>query len=583
MSKPKPQIIISKSQVGFLQDPPVLPSKFDSDSVLQSILQRYLPPEYYAAIKDELSQFGEFAVGELKAMGENAESNPPKLEQFDAWGHRIDKLITSEGWRKMHDVAALEGLVAIPYERRFKEYTRLYYFAKMYLFAPTSAVYSCPVSMSDGAARLIELYGSSRLKQEVYPRLISRDPKIFWTSGQWMTERPGGSDVGNTETIAEMGPDSQWRIYGFKWFSSATDADITMLLARAVDKDGNYTEGSKGLSLFCARVRDDNGKLNGIRMQKLKNKLGTRALPTAELELDGMIAEMVGEPGRGVATISTILNITRVHQAVGSAAGMRTCLQLVQDFARKRKTFGLQLEEHPLHIMTLSNMESMARASAEMAFHVAYLLGKSENGVATKADTSLLRLLTPLIKLFIAKQGIYLSSEAIEAVGGQGFIEDSGFPRALRDSQVGTIWEGTTNVLSLDILRVLAGNPEALSHFEELVKSSVVKAKGIPEIQENLQVILNALGVVSKYIAESLNDGWIQAGAKDLANTMARVYGGALLVEAVTWSKDKGQGAEALALNVWCENGIVVQSRVFPVRRDITAKDQRFAMSRSLL
>lgn len=150
--------------------------------------------------------------------------------------------------------------------------------------------------MTDGAARLIEVYGDDALKANAYRRLTSRDPKQFWTSGQWMTERTGGSDVGNTETIAQKGPNGEWQVSGFKWFSSATDADMTMLLARIVDDKGNYSEGSRGLSLFFARIKDDHthSKLNGVRIHRLKNKMGTKALPTAELELDGMKAQLVG-------------------------------------------------------------------------------------------------------------------------------------------------------------------------------------------------------------------------------------------------------------------------------------------------
>jgi len=572
----------ASSHVGFFQEPPVLPSKFDSDLVLQGILKRYLPEKHFASIKDELSSFGQAAVKELKELGDNAEANHPKLEQYDAWGHRIDRLITSEGWRKLQEVSAKEGLVSIAYERKLGEFSRIYQFAKLYLFAGTTAVYGCPLSMTDGATRLIELYGDAKLKSEVLPRLISRDPKVMWTSGQWMTERPGGSDVGNTETIAEMGPDGQWKISGFKWFSSATEADMTMLLARVIDKDGKYVEGSKGLSLFFARVRDDNGKLNGVRVQRLKNKFGTKALPTAELELDGMQAQMVGEQGRGVATIATILNITRIHQAVHSTAFMRTALQFAQDFALKRKAFGKPLHQHPLHIQTLAWMEVETRVATELTFHVVYLLGKSECGVASKVENSLLRLLTPLVKMFVAKQGTRVTSEAMEALGGQGYIEDSGLPRLYRDAQVGSIWEGTTNVLSLDVLRVLKSSPGSLQDFEDAVNSKLKKAKGITGIQQGISQMENALTTISNYVKESLPKELIEAGARDLCNTMSRVYGGSLLIDSIL--QNEGSNADGvLAFNAWCQNGLVSYSTVFPKLANIGADAYRLAMNRSML
>lgn len=320
-----------------------------------------------------------------------------------------------------------------------------------------------------------------------------------------MTERPGGSDVGNTETIATKDKDGQWNISGFKWFSSATDADMTMLLARVVDEQGNYTEGSRGLSLFLARIKDDHShsKLNGVRIHRLKNKLGTKALPTAELELDNMKAVMVGAEGRGVASIATILNITRIHNAISSCGAMRTAMMLVQDFALKRRAFGKLIHEHPLHIQTLASMELQTRTATELTFFTVHLLGKAECGTASATDLALLRMLTPLVKLYTAKQSVSVVSEAMEAMGGQGYIEDTGLARIYRDTQVGTIWEGTTNVLSLDLIRVLKGSPDSLKAFEEAVKVRVERGKAVKELEQQIAEINKAMEVLRTYLTAS--------------------------------------------------------------------------------
>lgn len=173
-----------------------------------------------------------------------------------------------------------------------------------------------------------------------FAHLNSRDPSRFFTSGQWMTERPGGSDVGRTETQAVWNEDlKSWSISGFKWFSSATDADVTMLLARTHDPtaSGTMKDGSKGLSLYLARVRDDQGQLNGVRIHRLKDKVGTKALPTAELELDGMIAQQVGETHRGVKNISAILNITRIYCGMNCTASMQRFVLMAKEYARRRE------------------------------------------------------------------------------------------------------------------------------------------------------------------------------------------------------------------------------------------------------
>jgi len=350
-----------------------------------------------------------------------------------------------------------------------------------------------------------------------------------------------------------------------------------------VDKNGNYTPGSKGLSLFFAQLRDENGKLNGVRVQRLKNKMGTKAVPTAELELNGMKAELIGELGRGVPTIATILNITRIHQAIDSSGAMRNSVQLIQDYAVKRKTFGKPLYQHALHVKTLSWLETETRVATEMSFHVILLLGKSECGMATKTELSLLRLLTPLIKMFVAKRAIAVISEAMEAMGGLGYIEESGFPRYLRDVQVGSIWEGTTNVLSLDVIRVFKATPESFLDFEQFVRSRFEKARPIKEVSEAIHQTEQAFAILKHYIEESIKKGWIEAGARDLVNTMSRIYGATLLTEAMVTSKNGGVGVEARCLLDWCQNGLVSYSAVFPRYADLNSLDLRLALNRSLL
>lgn len=196
---------------------------------------------------------------------------------------------------------------------------------------------------TDGCARVLELLGTQEMKDQVYSRLTSRDPSQFFTSGQWMTERPGGSDVGRTETQAVWNEDKKaWSISGFKWFSSATDADVTMLLARTHDPDptiapGNMKDGSRGLSLYLARVRDDEGKLNGVRIHRLKDKVGTKALPTAELQLEGMVAQQVGATHKGVKSITSILNITRMYCGLNCTATMQGLVLQAKEYARRRE------------------------------------------------------------------------------------------------------------------------------------------------------------------------------------------------------------------------------------------------------
>ncbi|KAJ3214393.1 hypothetical protein HDU67_001726, partial [Dinochytrium kinnereticum] len=348
----------------FLQTPPSFGNQYTEDPVLTSIIKHRLPASIHSEISADLTSFGSLVAGsQIAEYSKDAQTNLPYVEQYDAWGKRIDRLHTAEGWKQMKRISAEEGLVSIAYERKHGEFSRVHQFAKIYLFAPACAVYTCPLAMTDGAARAIELVGDEEMKQNAYKRLIryegisnpflsrvpditrsltpstSRDPKVFWTSGQWMTEKPGGSDVGRTETTAHQEATSLnlFIINGSKWFSSATDSDMTLLLAREIDATGAAVKGSRGLSLFYAELKTPAGDLNGVKIIRLKNKYGTKPLPTAELELCGMQAKRIGGPLRGVPTVATLLNITRLHSAMNCVGAFRRALVIAKDFASKRE------------------------------------------------------------------------------------------------------------------------------------------------------------------------------------------------------------------------------------------------------
>ncbi len=237
MSKPSP----------FFQTPPELGNQFDDDALLADWLRWRLPPEVLDDIVPGLSRLGDRVAGDVAEMARCANAEPPVLESFDPWGRRIDHIRTSAGWQALHGVAAEEGIVATAYERAHGPWSRAHQFARLYLFNPSSAIYSCPLAMTDGAARVIELLGDDDLRARALPRLTARAPSTFWTSGQWMTARTGGSDVSGTSTVAE--PDGGgYRLYGDKWFTSATTADMALTLATREDRPG--------LSLFYLETRD---------------------------------------------------------------------------------------------------------------------------------------------------------------------------------------------------------------------------------------------------------------------------------------------------------------------------------------
>ncbi|MDE2070451.1 MAG: acyl-CoA dehydrogenase family protein [Gammaproteobacteria bacterium] len=507
----------------FFQDAPVLGNQYQGDAALQAWLRAHLPAEVLKEITPGLERLGGRAAGDMLTMAADAEAHPPRHVPYDPWGRRIDRIETTSGWQELRRVAVEEGIVATAYERRQAAWSRLHQFVRLYLYHPSSAMASCPLAMTDGAARVLEVYGDQPLQQRYLPHLMSRDPGQFWTSGQWMTERSGGSDVSGTSTVARA-ESGGYRLHGTKWFTSASDSQLAVTLARD-------SEAGDKLSLFLLELRDAGGRLNGIRVHRLKDKLGTRALPTAELTLAGTPAQRIGAPGHGVRNIATVLNITRLYNSVCAVSYMRRGLALAEDYAHKRRAFGKLLAEHPLHRETLAELQVEFVGALHLVLHLGVLLGRDETGAATEADQLLLRLLTPVAKLFTGKQAIAVVSEVLECFGGQGYIEDTGLPVLLRDCQVLSIWEGTTNVLSLDVLRVLE-HSKALEAFAADVENRLVRVQH-PDLERTCNTVRQAVRDMRNWFdATAGSPTERETGARRFAFSLARSYTAALLAGA---------------------------------------------------
>lgn len=429
----------------FIPHAPVLKNQFLDDEVLKDYLEKITPVQFKDIVFSDLERFGEDVTKEILNLANEAEMDQPKF---------IDEnhIEISNAWKELHKVCAKEGLIAIGQDKRFGSFARTYQFAKKYLFNSSSAYYSCPLAMTDGALKLLTEIKSVKPKEleEAICNLTSTDPEKFWSSGQWMTEQKGGSDVSNTETIAKFEND-EWNLYGLKWFTSAVDSQMALTLAKP--------EGHDSLQLFFVKTYDQSGKLNNIKIKGLKNKLGTKALPTAELELCGTKAIPIGNAGEGVKLISKQFNVTRIHNALECVSSMRRQIALLQSYAEQRIVFGKELINQPLFDEVFSEIKLTHKKCFLFTMKVVQLLGLSEDNPNDELVLSQLRLLTPILKLYTAKKNITLSSEVLESFGGVGYIEDSGIPKFYRDAQVLSIWEGTTNVLSLDFLRALKRTP----------------------------------------------------------------------------------------------------------------------------
>jgi putative acyl-CoA dehydrogenase len=513
----------------FIQAMPVLKNQFNDDELLKSFLTIKIPEEYQKDIFTNLEALGLRVIEDISLMAKDAEENPPQLNQFDCWGKRIDEIKTSQGWKDLHRASAQEEIVRIGYDKNYAQYSRMFQFSKLYLFHPSSAFYSCPLAMTDGAAKLIELHGDEKLKLKAFLHLTSNDPEKFWTSAQLMTEKSGGSDISATETVARK-IDGKWKLFGTKWFCSAITAHMALALARIEDENGHSIAGSKGLSLFYIELKNEIGELNHFEIIRLKDKLGTNALPTAEIKLNGTDSDLIGIEGEGVKLISSMFNITRLYNAVTAVGAFRRLLVLAKDYSGKRKAFKKTINQHPLTIKILAKAQVDFHACFHLTFLISEIMGSEEFytldnllGLTQEELSKLLRLLTPIVKLYTAKKVVIWTSELLEVFAGVGYIENSGIARLYRDNQVFSIWEGTTNILSLDLLRALKKD-DSFSILKNMLSLKLKLIKTADLRSEVLQVF-SAIEEVEKILEQKMktDESELEGISRDLAFSIGNI------------------------------------------------------------
>ncbi|EIM00040.1 MULTISPECIES: acyl-CoA dehydrogenase family protein [Rhodanobacter] len=530
--------------MAFLQDPPQLPHPYRSDRLLLAWLDRALPANRRAALDADLDALGDYAVMAWQRAGATTRRKPV-LTQWDAWGQRVDRIELTPAWQEGAAMTTRHAVLAAGHGD--SEHARLEEFARVYLYHLASEFYTCPLAMTDGAATAIKASGNRELIERALPHFLSRDPATFWLSGQWMTETAGGSDVGDTETRARQDAAGQWRLYGRKWFSSAVVGEAALALARPEGAGS----GGAALALFYVETMDGARRRPELIVDRLKDKLGTQELPTAEIHLDGLPAWPLGELANGVRQVAPVLNVTRSWNAICAVASMARAIALARDFAEHRRAFGRPLIEQLLHAQTLADLQAQFEGAFALAFEVAHLLGRVEHGAAAPHEAALLRLLTPLAKLWTGKLAVAICSEALECFGGAGYIEDTGLPQLLRDAQVYAIWEGTTNVLSLDSLRALAG--DGLGPLRTACTDWLDGGDDMHAASAIRQTLDAAARWLDRHAAAR---DTLEAGARGLAFTLARCAAAALLARQASWSSRRGDPRPAAALHRFVDLGL---------------------------
>lgn len=426
-----------------------------TDQTLQHILRSELDTPFFQFADKELKAFGEQVANEIDERAKHTDRmGEPKLIKYDKFGDDSSTVWVNEGYLQTVKETYETGIVGyvhkeIPELKSQGNY--LYSFAQGYVLSQAEAGFYCPVTLTMATAFLLDHYASDQLKEKFLPHVCATGDVELFEGATFLTERQGGSDVGaNIVRAVKDGED--YRLYGEKYFASnAGMAGVAMVLARIE----GATSGSKGLTLFAVPWRNETGSLNGISIRRLKDKLGVRAVPSGEVEFDGAIAYVVGDPANGLKYMMEALNLSRICNAVASLGIMRRALTEAQEYTENRDAFGQKLINFPMVQDTIGQLTAKHEIELLTVFDLIKLYDRVVAGNGTSEEIILNRLFIAIMKKESAEQAIHFAHEAIELHGGNGYIEDFVTPRLLRDAQVLTVWEGTANILGLELVRLV--------------------------------------------------------------------------------------------------------------------------------
>lgn len=443
---------------------------FRADPALRRLLKVYLDDDTFAALLPQFDRMGALSGAELERLALTADKNPPILHLRNRIGADAQSIEKHPAYQRLEQYAFGEfGLAAMSHRGGvFGQPGKLppaVKYALVYLFVQAEFGLCCPLSMTDSLTRTLAKFGDPDLVAEYFDQLTSQDMDVLMQGAMFMTEQMAGSDVGAIDTVARQDADGTWRLYGDKWFCSNPDAALAMVLARPEGGDG----GTRGLSLFLLPRHLPDGTLNAYRILRLKDKMGTKSMASGEIAITGAVAHLVGDPGQGFKQMTDMINMSRLANGVRSAGMMRRSVAESLFIARNRTAFGKRLIDLPLMRRQLLKMLVTAEQGRSMVFHTAEVLRRADAGDAQAAKV--LRILTPLLKFRTCRDARKVAGDAMEVRGGCGYIEEFSDARILRDAHLGSIWEGTSNIVALDVARATRreGALDALrAHLDDL-------------------------------------------------------------------------------------------------------------------
>ena len=498
---------------------------YQSDRILRHHLKKHLSGSALEYMSDKLNTLGKKAATQMDTLSLNADTYSPVLQKRSKLGETINEVEFHPAYWELMDIAARSEMFYVKYDEKlrqtfYRERHRMG-FAAGQIYAMSELGVYCPLCMTDGAAHLVDQYAPDDLKDRLLPKLSAREGDQLFTGAMFLTEKSGGSDVGRNLATAEKIEGDTYKLNGEKWFCSNVNADVIMALART----GEIEDGTRGLSLFLVEKYLPDGRRNPMNIIRLKDKLGVRSMATGEVEFEDTIGIRLGEENHGFKIMAEMINISRTYNSVAALGGSRRALIEAWEYLSHRIIFGKKATEHALIRQKFHELASLYVADFLLVWRAIRAMDAAEQGDET--EQQLMRMLVPMAKWRSAEHSVYMVRECMELMGGNGYIEDFVLPKLLRDVNVLPIWEGSSNIIVLDMLR--AGQK---SDGLELVVEKILEASAK----------CDKLGMFKQNRLDPLLDIWnklkhtddcdvIEATAKPLFKELTHLYQMALMIE----------------------------------------------------
>ena len=499
---------------------------YKSDAILRHYLEHNVSKEGLEYMQDKLDYTGAEAAGPMNALSLAADKNGPELVKRNFFGENINEISFHPSYWELMKTAVKSEMFRVKWQpalrKKFLKEAHRLGFAAGYLYAMGESGQYCPLCMTDGAARLIDLFAEEEDKDRLLAHIYTDNAAELFTGAMYLTEKTGGSDVGASITTATYRDGKNYLLNGEKWFCSNANADIIFALARTDEG----IKGTKGLSIFLVEKQLPDGERNPIDFIRLKDKLGVRSMASAECNLTDTVGKLIGNEFEGFKVMVEMVNLSRLYNSVAALSNSRRALIEAYQYLNTRKTFGKTAIEHALIRTKLTELGALNVANFYLVWRAVKALDNADNG--NEQEAQLFRIINPMAKKWSAEKGVYIVRESMELMGGIGYIEDGVMPKLMRDMMVLPIWEGSGNIIILDMLRALAKSEGFKAVATEISKSAARSAEYGSFLKEELAKIIS-FGEQLR----ALSQDEMEATARVFFEKLTSLYQISLLIDAL--------------------------------------------------